>query len=199
MLQLLRRAKAVALFDRDACREILYDPLAIYQGLAVLVAGVAATILLEFLDPRGDVGALSTSGAEVASSADAASVLLQAAVGVGVWAAGIVVIMVFGRYVMASGAVPSWRSFSSLWCFTDAPWVVVSLVAAGLSAVRFDEELGGVIMWASLAVLLAGILWGIAVQVHAVRYAFDSESTVRASILVVAVWALQSASGYVLW
>lgn len=85
IMQTLRRAAGVALFDRDTCREILFDPRAIYQGLTILVAGLAATIP-----------------------------------------------------------------------------------------------------------------WGTAVQVHAVRHAFDSESALRASILVVAIWALQSALGYAL-
>ena len=85
IMQTLRRAAGVAQFDRDTCRDILFDPRAIYQVLAVLVAGLAAAILR-----------------------------------------------------------------------------------------------------------------GIAVQVHAVRHAFDSESTLRASILVVAIWALQSALGYTL-
>ncbi len=85
IMQTLRRAARVALFDRDTCREILFDLRAICQGLTILVAGLAAAILR-----------------------------------------------------------------------------------------------------------------GIAVQVHAVRQAFDSESTARASILVVAIWALQSALGYAL-
>ncbi len=188
----------MATFDRDACQEILFDPRAIYQGLAILVAGLGATILWEFFTPGGEMGPLYKSGARAPGSRDVGLVLWQTSVGVGVWSAGILVIMVFGRYVIASHAVPSWRSFISLWCFADASWVVVSLVAAGLSAIRFGDDLGRVVMWVSLPVLLAGMLWGIAVQVHAVKHAFDTESTTRASIVVVTVWALQSALGYVL-
>lgn len=139
-----------------------------------------------------------TSATQIPGSTDVGMVMWQAAVGVGVWAAGVLLIMVLGRYVMASNAAPSWRSFISLWCFAEAPWIVVLLVAAGLSAIRFGKGLGRLVTWALLSVLLAGILWGIAVQVHAVRHAFDSDSAVRASILVVAVLALQRASGYVL-
>ena len=103
-----------------------------------------------------------------------------------------------GHYVMAGETAPSWRAFISLWCFAAAPWVVVSLISVGLAVIGSWEDLGRIAWSTSLAVLLAGILWGIAVQVHAVRHTFDSDSTTRATIRVVAVWALQTAIAYVL-
>ncbi|MDE2786956.1 MAG: hypothetical protein OXL37_09865 [Chloroflexota bacterium] len=126
------------------------------------------------------------------------SALRQATIGALIWAVGLVVIMLFGGYVIASDSAPSWRAFISLWCFASAPWAVLSVIYLGWSLIGFGEDVGRVLLAVSLAVILAGTLWEIAVQVHAVRHAFDSESTARSSILVVAVWALQSASGYVL-
>ena len=196
--QVLRRVVGVALFDRATCREILYDPRAIYQGLAVLAAVIAASDLWAFVDPEGRFGPSAPAAGPETWTRSAWSALWQTAVGGAVWVSGILAIMMFGCRVMASEFAPSWRSFISLWCFAAAPGAVVSLISTGLSLIGYGADLGRVIVSASLVVLLIGILWGIAVQVHAVRHAFDSESTARASILVVVVWALQSAVGYVI-
>ena len=123
---------------------------------------------------------------------------MEAAVCHAVWAAGVVVIMVTGRWIMGAYSPPSWRGFTSLWSFASAPWAVVALISAGLSVSDYGADLGRAGGLAALAILLAGILWGIAVQVHAVRHAFDSDSTIRATMLAVAVWTRQSALGYVL-
>lgn len=197
-MQTLRRVARVVIFDRDACREILYDPRAIYQGLAVLAVVFAVSTLWAFVAPEGMIEPQTPAAGTETWTRSAWSAVWQAVVGGAVWVFGILAIMLLGRRVMASDSTPSWRSFVSLWCFAAAPGAVVSLISTGLSLIGYGADLGRVVVSASLVVLLAGILWEIAVQVHAVRHAFGSESTARASILVVAVWALQSASGYVL-
>ena len=108
------------------------------------------------------------------------------------------IIIVTGRWVMGAYSPPSWRGFISLWSFASAPWAVVAVISAGSSVIDYGAGLGRTGGLAALAILLAGILWGIAVQVHALRHAFDSGSTIRATILVVAVWTSQSALGHVL-
>ena len=163
----------------------------------MLAAGFAASALWAFVDPDGQIGPSSPAARTETWTRSAWSALWQAVVGGAVWIFGILAIMIFGRRVMASDTTPSWRSFVSLWCFAEAPWAAVSLISIGLSLIGYGADLGRFVVLASLVALLAGILWGIAVQVHAVRHAFDSESTATASILVVAVWASQSAVGYV--
>jgi hypothetical protein len=50
-MQTLRQVAGVALFNKDTCQEILYDPRVIYQGLAILVAGSAAAIAWALMEP----------------------------------------------------------------------------------------------------------------------------------------------------
>ncbi len=123
---------------------------------------------------------------------------MEAAVCHAVWAAGVAVIMVTGRWVMGAYSRPSWRGFISFSSFAIASWVVVALLLAELSVIGYGDDLGRAGVLVALATLLARILWGIAVQAHAVRHAFDSDSTIRATMLAVAVWTRQSALGYVL-
>lgn len=202
--QVLRRVVGVALFDRDACREILYDPRAIYQALVVLAITIAASIALEVVIPvEVEVNVTLTPDEELElQNASIGLTLWRVLAGEGMWVAGLVAIMVAGRWVMRADTAPSWRGFTSLWIFAGAPWMLVSLLSIGFWLINYGDgsgRAGGLVsLIVFLGVLIAGILWGIAVQVHAVRHAFDAASTSRATVLVIAVWVLQSAIGYVL-
>ena len=143
-MRVFRRAAAVALFDRDTCREILYDPRVIFQGLVVLAAVFASSALWAFVDPEGSNTLLSSTGEPEYWRWSAWSAVGQAAIVAVVWAAGVVVVMAFGRRVMASDFAPRWRSFTSLWCFAAAPWAAVSLISTGLSTIGHGADVGRV-------------------------------------------------------
>jgi hypothetical protein len=134
-MPIFRRAAGVALFDRKVCREILYDPRAIYQGLAVLAAGLAASTIWALVEPSGSHGPLSSAEDPGTRGPVMGSDLWQVAVGQAAWAAAVVVIMVAGRWIMGAPSTPGWRGLISLWSFASAPWVAVALLSSGLSVI----------------------------------------------------------------
>ena len=195
----LRRVVGVARFNRTTCREILYDPRAIYQALPVLalffLSGTTAWDLPAVALDRGP----SPLPDDAEITPDPLSIgyaLFRFLITVALFAAEIAIIMTLGRWMMQANETPGWRGFISLWGIAQAPWIVGGLLWTGLLWAAFVIPLGHGAGMAALALLLATLVWGIAVKVHTVRHAFDSESTRRASVLVVGIWILQSALGY---
>ena len=198
-MTVLRRVAGVALFDRTTCREILLDPRAVYQALPILVVFfLAGTFSWDLPGVVFDSGPppLPDDAEITPDTVSIGFVLSYSLITVALFAAEIVIIMTLGRWVMQADETPSWKGFISLWSFAQAPWIVGGLLSTGLLWVTFVIPLDRGAGLAGLALLLAILVWGISVKVHAVRHAFDSESTLRASALVIVIWILQSALGY---
>ena len=196
-MTILRRVVGVSLFDREICREILYDPRAIYQALLVLAVFLLFGTTWDLATAAFSLGPLLAPGG-VEAAPDPGSI----GVGVGLSlvtvalsAAEIAIIMTLGRWVMRADAAPSWRGFISLWGFAQTPWIVGGILSAGLVLVSVGIPSGRGAEMIGLALLVATLVWGVSVKVHMVRHAFDSESVWRASLLVIGIWVLQSALG----
>jgi hypothetical protein len=58
---------------------------------------LAVSPLWEILDPEGGLGPLSASGAQVPGTTGVGSILMQTAVGMAMWATGILLTIDFGR------------------------------------------------------------------------------------------------------
>ena len=198
-MTMLRRVAGVALFDREICREILCDPRAIYQALPILAGFLLVGMSWDLAAVAFDLGPLlGPGGLEDVPGA------LSIGIGVGLslitvalCAAEIAIIMTLGPWVMQAGEAPAWRGFISLWSFAQIPWVVGGALAAGLAVMAVAVPLGPGGALVRLALLVATLVWGVSVKIHMVRYAFGSESTLRASLLVVGIWVLESALGWV--
>ena len=198
-MTVLRRVAGVALFDREICQEILYDPRAIYQALPILAIFLLVGMSWDLADVAFDLGPLLTPGgfeAAPESSSIGIGVGLSL-ITVALCAAEIAIIMTLGRWVMRADKAPTWRGFLSLWGFAQIPWIVGGVLSTGLAVMLVIVPLGQGGEMMRLALLVATLVWGVSVKVHVVRHAFDSESTLRASLLVVGIWVLQSALGWV--
>ncbi len=110
---------------------------------------------------------------------------------------GIVAIRVFGRWVMRPEAVPTRRGIASLWVFALLPWLIWIRLWMRLSLAMPGEPLGKRGEMAAIGTLIATVVWGEA-RIHAIKHAFASNSIFRPAALVLGIWILQSAMGY-LW
>jgi hypothetical protein len=183
LVSIWRRIAGIALFDGATCREILDDPYAVYQGVAVLAAALVFELIWQ----------ITLSGSDVISSRDglvgvdhtvAWGMIIAALRLLAGWAIAVVTIMLLGSRVLQANSRPTRRSFITVWGFAQAPAILGVVVGLTFSSVGYDNlaNIGG---WVLYAVVIGGTMWSIAVEVHAVRHAFGSTATFRASALVV--------------